>query len=243
MWILQYESSIPWITGIVNSLFAEGEDHRIVQGSRGDCYMIDVMDKYTEQELQTVGGRLKALLRWRGFRQKDLVDALGKSSGYISEVVNSRAPSENAKPKELDWASTAAAVKFLKTNANFVLGLSDYDGPMEELIHEPAPFYLHEESDELAKLCDAQPEVVRRQMLAVAQALVESVSGGGGTDWDERLGAAKASAELVLGKEDAAVVLDALERALHTVSTRQPRRQEISRRNELVSAGYGNGGY
>jgi transcriptional regulator with XRE-family HTH domain len=151
-------------------------------------------------ELDTFGGRIAWLLRTRKYKQKDLVEALDKSSGFVSEV----ARADNK--KEFDWGTTAKLVRFLRTNGDFFLGLTDDDRPLKEIAgEEQAPYYKHEESDEIAKLCDEAPEWLRQQMLSVARVQLETakaaVLAGDSAEWAERLRSAAAVSGLVLGEE------------------------------------------
>jgi transcriptional regulator with XRE-family HTH domain len=128
-----------------------------------------------------------------GLKKKDVAEAMGYSPGFISDVSNGN--------KELSWSDTAKLATVLHTTADYLLCLSD--NPEIPTDQEPAPFYQHEESDVLAKLADEQPDWLRRQILAVAQAQVESIKQGTTPAQDiEQLREALRMAVLVLGEAE-----------------------------------------
>jgi transcriptional regulator with XRE-family HTH domain len=135
-----------------------------------------------------------SLRLWQlGVKQKAIAEALGYSSGFISDVVNGK--------KELGWEDTAKVADVLNTTVDYILGRREDPEPYLE--KEPAPFYAHEESDELATLADEQPDWLRRQLLAVAKAQVESIKEGTSTAQDvEQLREALRMAVLVLGEAE-----------------------------------------
>jgi hypothetical protein len=145
-------------------------------------------------ELDTVGDRLEWLLRTRKRRQADLCRHLGRSSGFVSEVVSGK--------KEFTWDDTAKTVSFLETSADFVLGLTDDDAPPREREREQEPFYQYPESDLLAKLSDTAPEWLRQQMLAIAKAQVDSARSQVSPELAGRLRSAAQTADLILGREE-----------------------------------------
>jgi plasmid maintenance system antidote protein VapI len=147
--------------------------------------------------LDTYGKRIDWLLRTRRKKQKDLCDALGRHSGFVSEVVNDK--------KEFNWDDTAKMVEFLNTNGSFFLGLTDNDAPIPEVEREQAPYHKHAESDRIARICDAAPEWLRQQMLAVAEAQLSTAQTAatevGLGEWHERLKTVVAMSGLVIGEE------------------------------------------
>jgi transcriptional regulator with XRE-family HTH domain len=128
-----------------------------------------------------------------GLRKKDVAEAIGYSASFISDVSNGN--------KELSWADTAKLAKILHTTTDYLLCLTD--NPELPLDKEPAPYYQHEESDELATLADEQPDWLRRQLLAVAKAQVGSLKESTTAAQDvEQLREALRMAVLVLGKDE-----------------------------------------
>lgn len=148
-------------------------------------------------KLDTFGSRIDWLLRTRGLRQKDLCVALHRHSGFVSEVVNDK--------KEFGWDDTAKMVKFLRTNGSFFLGLTEDDAPMPEKREQQQPRHRYPESDRIAAICDAAPEWLRNQMLAVAEVQLSTAQTAatevGLGEWHERLKTAVAMSGLVLGEE------------------------------------------
>lgn len=168
-------------------------------------------------DLSTYGARIEWLLHTRRLKQADLARHLERSSGNISDVVNGK--------RELPWAQTGSMVQFLETNADFFLGLTEDDRPLKEMdIGEiPAgPNYLHLESEQLAELCDDQPEWLRRQLLAVARAQIDSARNVDDDDWDERWRRAVRMSGLVLGPDDADRLLAAFRKCYQLAPASKP---------------------
>jgi transcriptional regulator with XRE-family HTH domain len=147
----------------------------------------------TKQQPDSPARRISLRLWQLGMKQKRIAEELGYSSGFISDVVNGK--------KELGWDDTKKLATLLNTTTDYILGLRE--DPELFTDKEPAPFYIHEESDQLAQLADAQPDWLRRQILAVAHAQVESIKEGTTAAQDEQqLRETLRTLVLVLGKDE-----------------------------------------
>jgi transcriptional regulator with XRE-family HTH domain len=165
-----------------------------------------IADMTNENQPVDPAERISYLLWSQKKKQKVLAEALGYSSGFISDVVNGK--------KELGWKDTAIVADVLDTTVDYLLGRRD----------DPAPYtdkgtvFEHEESRALAKLADEQPDWLRRQMLAVVQAQVESIKEGTTAAQDEKqLRDTMRMLVLVVGKDEAHRLVDDAGRQLQPV--------------------------
>lgn len=120
---------------------------------------------------ETFGWRLKRLRMDLGLRQEDLRDEMIRAGtpvgiSYISELERSdKIPSGQV---------AAAFAKILGTTTDYLLLLSDDPMPPAQ---QEAITYISPEADEVARLVDAMPAQARRDLLTVAQYMVESAAG------------------------------------------------------------------
>jgi transcriptional regulator with XRE-family HTH domain len=136
--------------------------------------------------------RISYLLWSQKKKQKVLAEALGYSSGFISDVVNGK--------KELGWKDTAIVADVLNTTVDYLLGRREDPEPYTS---KQGPEFEHEESLALAKLADAQPDWLRMMLLEGAKAQVESIKSGTSPDQDiAQLREALRMAVLVLGEAE-----------------------------------------
>jgi transcriptional regulator with XRE-family HTH domain len=143
-----------------------------------------------------------------GLKKKDVAEAMGYRASFISDVSNGN--------KELSWNDTKKLANILGTTTDYLLCNSDNPEPYKE--KEPAPFYEHEESDALAKLADEQPDWLRRQILAVAHAQVDSIKEGTSAAQDEQhLRETMKMLVLIVGKDEAHRIVDDAGRQLQHV--------------------------
>lgn len=182
-----------------------------------------------EWDLSTYTGRIEWLLFSRRLRQADVTRMMGKSSGNMSDVVNGK--------REFNWADTATLIRCLETNGDFFHGLDTEEGrdlPLIELAPKAKtapPEFFHDESNELAELCDKQPEWLRRQMVASARALVAAGREGYASEgWDRRLRDAIRMAELTLGPDETGRLLSVLQEFVGGVRAKNGMVSELARR-------------
>jgi transcriptional regulator with XRE-family HTH domain len=165
-----------------------------------------------KQQPDSPARRISLRLWQLGMKQKRIAEELGYSSGFISDVVNGK--------KELGWDDTKKLASLLSTTTDYILGLREDPEPFTD--KELAPFYNHEESDQLAQLADAQPLWLREQLVAVARAQVESIKEGSASTSGpvEQLREALRMAALVLGEDEVNRIINGSVRQLQPAGTR-----------------------
>jgi transcriptional regulator with XRE-family HTH domain len=150
-----------------------------------------IADMTSENQPVDPAERISYLLWSQKKKQKVLAEALGYSSGFISDVVNGK--------KELGWKDTAIVADVLNTTVDYLLGRRDDPAPYTGA----GPVFEHEESLELAKLVEQQPDWLRRQILAVVHAQIDSIKEGTTAAQDEQqLRETLRTLVLVLGKDE-----------------------------------------
>jgi transcriptional regulator with XRE-family HTH domain len=167
-----------------------------------------IADMTNEQQPVDPAERISYLLWSQKKKQKVIAEALGYSSGFISDVVNGK--------KELGWKDTAIVADVLNTTVDYLLGRRDDPAPYTDKVQ--GLVLASEEAKEIAKLVDEQQDWLRRQILAVVQAQVESIKVGTTPAQDEaHLRELFKLAVLVLGKDEAHRIVDDTGRQLHPV--------------------------
>jgi plasmid maintenance system antidote protein VapI len=218
---MRYENTIQRNAWFVNNEFADCEEHGVVRTMHRSGGTIEGMRNVNTNELDTYGGRIGWLLRVRRRKQIDLANGLGRSPSSVSEIINNK--------KEFNWSDTARLVTFLKTNADFFLGLTEDDSPVAERDgkSQTAPYYQHEEADEVAKIVDESPEWLRKQMLATVRAqydaYLEEAEDVTSEEWAERLRNAVKVSGLLVGDERTREFVSQIESIILEATHRQGR--------------------
>jgi transcriptional regulator with XRE-family HTH domain len=174
----------------------------------------------TKQQPDSPARRISLRLWQLGMKQKRIAEELGYSSGFISDVVNGK--------KELGWDDTKKLANLLQTTTDYILGCREDPEPFTD--KEQAPFFVHEESDQLAQLTDAQPLWLREQLVAVARAQVDSIKEGSAsaTGPVEQLREALRMAALVLGEDEVNRIIHSSVRQLQTAGARGGSYRQLS---------------
>jgi plasmid maintenance system antidote protein VapI len=218
---MRYENTIQRNAWFVNNEFADCEEDGVVRTMHRSGGTIEGMRNVNTNELDTYGGRIGWLLRVRRRKQIDLANGLGRSPSSVSEIINNK--------KEFNWSDTARLVTFLKTNADFFLGLTEDDSPVAERDgkSQTAPYYQHEEADEVAKIVDESPEWLRKQMLATVRAqydaYLEEAEDVTSEEWAERLRNAVKVSGLLVGDERTREFVSQIESIILEATHRQGR--------------------
>jgi plasmid maintenance system antidote protein VapI len=218
---MRYENKIQRIAGIVNPEFAFREYDGETPTHRQSGSKMFGMRYVRTSELDTFGGRAGWLLRTRRYKQIDLANGLNRSPASVSEIVNNK--------KEFDWGTTARMVTFLKTNADFFLGLTEDDSMVAVRDGNSAdmPTYKYEETDRTAQIVDNSPEWLRLQMLAVVQAqydaYLDSLQEAQDEEWTDRLRNAIAVSGLIVGEERTRTFVSQLESIILDAAQRKGR--------------------
>jgi transcriptional regulator with XRE-family HTH domain len=165
-------------------------------------------DMTNETQPDSTARRISFRLWKLGMKQKVIAEALGYSSGFISDVVNGK--------KELGWEDTAKVADVLNTTVDYLLCRRDDPEPYTS--KQQGLVLASEEAKEIAKLVDEQPDWLRRQILAVVQAQVESIKEGTTAAQDEKqLRDTMKMLVLVVGKDEAHRLVDDAGRQLQPV--------------------------